>query len=119
LIKLCQSLWQWDLEKDTPNLYLKCGDSYKNLMVLFLANKPTDLFSRKASGEIGLKAYNGLILGKNGKAMLFDGKTEYITADLNESIFDGKHGETILFFIKWKSGEASISIDRWRRRYFS
>jgi hypothetical protein len=77
-IKTLDFIGSFDLEKDAPNLYLCCGGSCKNMMELFLADKPEDLFVRKATGSVGLKDYNGLILGKNGKAMLFDGKTGYI-----------------------------------------
>jgi hypothetical protein len=51
-------------------------------MELFLAEKPTDLLVRKATGGFGLKEFNGLVLGKNGKAMLFDGNS-YIATKTN------------------------------------
>ena len=85
-LKTLDFIGSFDLEKDTPNLHLCCGGSCKNLMELFLAKKPTDLFTRKVSGAIGLKDMNGLILGKNGKAMLFDGKSGYIEIPDSDSL---------------------------------
>ncbi|MEO2154456.1 MAG: LamG domain-containing protein, partial [Nanoarchaeota archaeon] len=82
-IKELNFIGQWDLEKDAPNLYLCCGNSCKNMMELFLAEKAQDLFARKVTGSVGLKEMNGLVLGKNGKAMLFDGKTGYIEVPNN------------------------------------
>jgi hypothetical protein len=99
-IKTLNFIGQWDLEKDTPNLYLKCGNSSKNLMELFLAKKVSDLFVRKASGEIGLKAYDGLILGKNGKAMLFDGKTGYIEVPFSNDFRMDNNEVTLVAIVK-------------------
>jgi hypothetical protein len=61
-IKTLEFIGDFDLEKDAPNLYLKCGNSYKNLMELFLAKNPNELFTRKATGSIGLKDFDGLKL---------------------------------------------------------
>jgi hypothetical protein len=74
-IKILDFIGSFDLEKDAPNLYLCCGGSCKNMMELFLADKPEDLFVRKVSGAVGLKAYDGLLLGDNN--YLFYNVTKY------------------------------------------
>jgi hypothetical protein len=61
-IKTLEFIGDFDLEKDAPNLYLKCGNSYENLMKLFNTSEPTQIFTRKATGSIGLKDFDGLIL---------------------------------------------------------
>ena len=70
ILKELEFIGQWDLEKDTPFLFLKCGNTLinsVNLSVIANVSKITDLFARKSNGEIGLINYNGIILSNGSK----------------------------------------------------
>ena len=59
---------QWDLDKDTPNLYIGCNGKYLPLQELFSPLK--EWFVRKADGTQGLKG-STLFIGKENLEQYF------------------------------------------------